>query len=351
MRVMAKVKTVAVLGASGYGGAEVLRLAAQHPNLDVAVTTGETQAGQTVAELYPHLHEYGQLRLVTADQAGNEISGCDLVFSCLPHGAAMAVLGDLGNDLVIDLGGDFRLDSADDYESWYGLDHQAPGQIADWTYGLPELFRLDIEGSRRIANPGCYPTAVALAAAPLVAAGLVEGPIVADAASGTSGAGRAPKPGLHFAHVHEDMRAYKVGEHQHTPEMEMAIARYAGTDANDVLVSFTAHLVPMVRGIHATVSAQAVPAASATDLNDVLADAYPGEAFVDVVSTPPGTKQVRGTNRVALSAVLDERSGRAIVTAVLDNLVKGAAGQAIQNANIALGLPETTGLPLEGLYP
>lgn len=344
-------RTAAVLGASGYAGAEVVRLLSDHPDLSVLVVTAETHAGRKLGGLYPHLSAAADLLLEPLERVRGDLDACDVVFCALPHGEAMQVLPDLRNDVVVDLGGDFRLDSADDYTSWYRVEHTARDDLAQWTYGLPEIFREDIRRADRIANPGCYPTAVVLAMAPFVAEGLVEGPIVADAASGTSGAGRSPKPGLHFSHVDEDVRAYKVAEHQHTPEMEMALSRYAGLSSGSTVVSFTAHLVPMARGIHATCSAHVVPGTTQAVCREVLAAAYADEPFVTVQDVPPGTKEVRGSNRVALSATVDERSRRVIVLSVLDNLVKGAAGQAIQNANLALGLPEVSGLPSEAIYP
>lgn len=339
---------VAVLGASGYTGAELLRLLAEHPDVEVVVATADSQAGVDVGELYPHLQAYGDLPMRTIDDATDDIAACRLVFCGLPHGEAMRVLPGLDNDLVVDLGGDFRLDDPSEYARWYGTTHAAPDDLDAWVYGLPELLREDIAGADRIANPGCYPTAATLAIAPLLAAGMIEGPVVVDAASGTSGAGRGPKPDLHFAHVFEDVRAYKIAAHQHTPEIEHALELATGRQCR---VSFTAHLVPMVRGIHATVSAQLAPGADPGQVADLFADNYGDEEFVAVSATPPGTKQVRGSNMCVLHPAVDLRCGRVIVTSVIDNLVKGAAGQAVQNANIALGLDEGTGLPVEGLYP
>lgn len=338
----------AVLGASGYVGAELLRLLAGHPDLDVTVVTASTQAGQDVGDLYPHLAEYADLPLVDLEDGADAVAKCRVVFCGLPHGEAMKVLPGLENELVVDASADFRLDDPAEYERWYGTTHAAPDQLDRWVYGLPELFREDIGEADRVASPGCYPTAVVLAAAPLVSAGLVQGTVVADCYSGTSGAGRSPKPNLHFAHVFEDMRAYAVAGHRHVAEMEMALASIAD---RDVTVSFTPHLAPMVRGIHATCSAEAAPGATPDTVRQAFADLYDDEDFVAVSAVPPGTKEVRGSNAVLVHPVLDERCGRVIVTCVIDNLVKGAAGQAIQNANIVLGLDEASGLPLEGLYP
>lgn len=340
--------STAVIGASGYMGAELLRLLANHPEIDVRVITAQTQVGHNAADVYPHLSCYGDLPLLRLDDVENDLATCRLVFSALPHGEAMRILPDLDNEVVIDLGGDFRLEDAETYERWYDRPHAAPDALDDWTYGLTELFRDDIVDADRIANPGCYPTAATLAIVPLVAAGLLEGPIVVDAMSGTSGAGRTPKPNLHFSHVAENVEAYRLTSHQHTPEIEYAIA--LATDS-ELQVSFTAHIVPMARGLHATVSAQMCPGTRPGDPAAALEAAYGAENFVTVCDKPPGTKQVRGSNNVALYVAVDERVGRVIVTSVIDNLVKGGAGQAIQNANLVFGLSETLGLPTEGLYP
>jgi len=338
----------AVLGASGYVGAELLRLLAGHPELDVVVATAGAQAGQDAGDLYPHLAEYADLPLRRLEDASDDVAKCAVVFSGLPHGESMRTLPALENQVVVDASADFRLDDPDEYERWYGQPHAAPEVIDRWVYGLPELFRDDIRDADRIASPGCYPTAVVLAVAPLVSAGLVEGTIVADAMSGTSGAGRQPKANLHFAHVFEDVRAYGLTDHRHTPEMEMALSSLA---ERDVTVSFTPHLVPMVRGIHATCSASMAAGASVEAVAQAFADLYDDEDFVFVAAAPPGTKEVRGANAAIVHPRVDTRTGRVVVTSVIDNLVKGAAGQAIQNANLVLGLDETAGLPLEGLYP
>ncbi|MCC7076775.1 MAG: N-acetyl-gamma-glutamyl-phosphate reductase [Acidimicrobiia bacterium] len=338
----------AVLGASGYSGAELLRLLADHPEIDVQVVTAETQADQNIGDLYAHIAYYADLPMRRIEDSQEDIAACGLVFSGLPHGESMRVLPQIEGGVVVDLSGDFRLDDQVVYERWYGREHSAGEYMEDWTYGLPELFRDDIRESDRIASPGCYPTAAVLAIAPLIASDTVQGVVVVDAVSGTSGAGRTPKPNLHFAHVAENFGAYRIAHHQHTPEIEYAVA--LATD-RDVQVSFTAHLAPMVRGIHATVSAQLRDGVDAATVHAAVEDAYADEEFVVVQAVPPSTKQVRGSNLAVLHVVVDERVGRVIVAGVIDNLVKGAAGQAIQNANIALGFDEGLGLPVEGVYP
>jgi N-acetyl-gamma-glutamyl-phosphate reductase len=342
-----KIET-AVIGASGYGGAELLRLMAHHAHFEPVLLIANSQAGARVRDLYPHLYHLEELRFKPLDQSREQLAQCRLVFCALPHGEAMRMLPGLKNEVIIDLGGDFRLKSAEDYERWYGLKHECPEALPSWVYGLPEFFRAEIRGAARISNPGCYATAAILAGAPLLAKGLVEGALVIDALSGVSGAGRTPKAETNFSHVADDLRAYKVARHQHTPEIEMALGKYAGKRA---LVSFTPHLVPAVRGIHVTCSGELSAGAAEKDLVQIFRDVYAGEPFIRVVESGAGTKEVRGSNFVALTPYLDRHSGRVIVTCVLDNLVKGAAGQALQNANLRFGFDEGLGLDDIALYP
>ena len=338
----------AIIGASGYTGAELLRLLTNHPDFEVTVATAHSLAGKKVTEIYPNLVTYSDLTLKKAEDVKEELSSADLVFCGLPHGKAMDVLSELNNKLVIDLGSDFRLKNLTDYTTWYGKEHSSPEELKNWTYGLTELFREEIKTANKIANPGCYPTASILATAPLVKAGLVEGPITIDAMSGTSGAGRVPGEKTHFAHVDENVSAYKVTKHQHTPEIEMALEKYSGVETK---VSFTPHLVPAVRGIHATCSAQLKKPTSQQKIEQIFTQTYKDEPFINTTSAACQTKYVQGSNTLNLSVYVDERCQRVIVTSVIDNLVKGAAGQAIQNANLVLGLDETTGLSTQGVYP
>ncbi len=336
-----------VIGASGYLGAELLRLLAGHPSIDVATMQADSSAGEAIASLYPGLAAaYGALQLGAIDPQG--VEGCDVVFVAVPSGRSQALvpqlLGRVG--LVVDLGADFRLRDAHAYPRWYGFEHVAPELLAEAAYGLPELFRDELVSARLIAAPGCYVTAAALALAPLVAAGVAEaGPLVVDAASGTSGAGRAPTPETHHAAVNESFSAYKVLDHRHTPEMEQVIG---------APVLFTPHLAPMTRGILATCYvrlAPSSPARTTAELLELLADSYQDEAFVQIVPELPATRETLGTNNVRITARGDERTGYAVVLAALDNLTKGGAGQAVQAANVALGLPETAGLPRVALVP
>ncbi len=334
---------VGIVGASGYTGAELLRLCSQHPDLEVVVATGDSQAGNPVAALYPSLAAaYPGLSFSSYDPSTCE--GLDLVFLALPHGQSQQLVAELSKrvDKVVDLAADFRLRDPSLYPRWYGEEHAAPALLGEFAFGLPELFRPEIVGADLVAAPGCYVTAAALALAPLVRAGAIETTgVIVDAASGVSGAGRAPKHATHFGTANEDFTAYGLLDHRHTPEIEQA------TGAQ---VLFTPHLAPMTRGILATCYAR--PAgSSAPDPLAVLDEHYRSEPFVVVGEAPPSTKATHGSNCAHLTARYDGRTGWIIVLAALDNLVKGASGQALQCANLVLGLDEGTGLPVAGVYP
>jgi len=340
--------SVGILGASGFSGAELLRLAASHPQLDVRYATGDSQAGTRAAEVYPALAAaYGELAFEKYE--ADACDGLDLVFLALPHGASQAIVPELDGRVgaVIDLAADFRLSDPALYPQWYGEEHAHPELLGGFVYGLPELFRDDLRGATRIAAPGCYVTAAVLALAPLLRAGVVDPQgIVVDAASGVSGAGRGLKASTAFCTVNENMVAYGLLDHRHTPEIEQGLSRVAGTA---VQVLFTPHLAPMNRGILATGYARPTGPVSTAGLLDLLHEAWDAEPFVVVTEDPPGTKATLGANTVHVTARADARTGWVVVIAALDNLVKGAAGQAVQCANLALGLPETTGLPLVGM--
>jgi N-acetyl-gamma-glutamyl-phosphate reductase len=338
---------VGILGASGYTGSELLRLLAGHPDLEVAVVTAHAHAGQVVGEHTPSLAAaYPGLVYEASDPA--RLNGLDLVFCGLPHGESQRIIPALRPHvgLIVDLSADFRLKDASLYPTWYGEDHAAPELLGQAAFGLPELFRSDLIGATLIAAAGCYPTAAGLALAPLRRAGLIESSgIIVDAASGVSGAGRAPKDTLHFGAVDEDFAAYGLLTHRHTPEMEQIL----GAE-----VLFTPHLAPMTRGILATCYARPAPESgplTTAHVMTALHDAYEGEPFIVVSDQPPSTKATSGSNCAHVTARVDPRTGWVLSLCALDNLVKGASGQAIQCANIALGLPETTGLPLGGMYP
>jgi N-acetyl-gamma-glutamyl-phosphate reductase len=341
-----------IIGASGFTGVELLRLCAQHPDLDVRVATGDSQADQRVGDLYPSLAA-GYPDLVLDKYDADACDGLDVAFLGLPHGASQQVVPDLEGRVgrIVDLAADFRLRDPALYPAWYGEEHAHPDLLGSFVYGLPELFREDVAGATRVAAPGCYVTTAVLALAPLLRAGLVEPTgIVVDAASGVSGAGRPPKPGTTFCAVDETMTAYGLLDHRHTPEIEQGLTDVAGTD---VQVLFTPHLAPMNRGILATCYARPVPGAALTtaELADLLRTTWADEPFVTVVDGSPSTKSTLGSNSVHVTALADERTGWVVALAALDNLVKGAAGQAVQCANLMLGLPEDTGLPVVGTYP
>jgi|SRR6185437_5471597 len=342
---------VGVVGASGYAGVELLRLCAAHPDLDVAVAAAGTNAGQPVAAHTPSLAAaYPTLVFDATDP--DRLDGLDLVFLALPHGESQKLVPALPGRVgaIVDLAADFRLKDPTLYPTWYGEPHEAPALLDRFVYGLPELFRAELlaagrpgDGPALVAAPGCYPTAAALALAPLVRNGVVEPTgIVVDAASGVSGAGRGLSDRLHFGAVDEDFTAYGLLSHRHTPEMEQAI----GAE-----LLFTPHLAPMTRGILATCYARPTGSATTDDVLALLRDTYNAEPFVVVTDGSPSTKATAGSNCAHLSARVDPRTGWVVVLSALDNLVKGAAGQAVQCANVVLGLDETAGLPLAGQYP
>ena len=324
-----------------------MRLLTGHPDLQVAVVTAHSHAGQAVGEHTPSLRA-AYPGLVYEESTPDRLDGLDLVFCALPHGESQKLVPELRRrvGLVVDLAADFRLRDAALYPQWYGESHSAPELLAEAVYGLPELFRDSLAKAKLVAAPGCYPTAASLALAPLVRAGLLDrSSLVVDAASGVSGAGRGLKESLHFGTVDEDFVAYGLLTHRHTPEMEQTL----GTR-----VLFTPHLAPMVRGILATCYGRpAVGHAKLTtaDVMETLHEAYDDEPFVLVTDAPPSTKATAGSNTAHVTARVDPRTGWVLSFCALDNLVKGASGQAIQCANAALGLPEPTGLPRAGLYP
>lgn len=356
--------SVGVVGASGYAGAELLRLVAAHPSLELAWATGGRSAGERFAALYPGLSAaYGDLVLWDHDRGLD--AGADLVVLALPHGQAAAQGARAGQraQVVVDLSADFRLLDPADYVTWYGGPHPDPAQLGAWTYGLVELHREALSTSKRVAAPGCYPTASLLALAPLVAAGLIqpEG-IVVDAKSGVSGAGRALRDGSLFGQVNESVAPYNVGAHRHTPEIEQELGRLTGARP---AITFTPHLVPMTRGLLATCYAR--PSASlleqaqgdpAAVVRACMAATYDKEVFVEFLGTASGgaplwpqTRALLGTNRAHVGAGFVERTGMVVSACAIDNLGKGAAGQALQAANVALGLGEREGLELIAPVP
>ena len=338
--------SVAIIGASGFTGAELLRLCAQHPEFEVVYATGDSQAGSLASSLYPSL-AVAYPNLVFEEYDVERALACDVVFLGLPHEASLEVVPQLYGKvrLVVDLSAAFRLTDPTLYPTWYGFEHSCPELIGKAVYGLPEMFRQQLKEARLIATPGCYVTAASLALAPLVRQGLVQSTgIIVDAASGVSGAGRALKHNTMFTTVDEDFTAYGLLDHRHTPEIEQV------TGAQ---ILFTPHLAPMNRGILATCYARPTPGTTPTtaSLLASLARSYKREPFVVVRPTPPSTKATLGTNSVHITARFDERTGYVIVLCAIDNLTKGASGGAIQAANVALGIAEQTGLSNVGMFP
>ncbi|HEY5720947.1 MAG TPA: N-acetyl-gamma-glutamyl-phosphate reductase [Allosphingosinicella sp.] len=330
---------VAVLGASGFVGGELLRFCALHPELRPVRLGGESAAGAALASVHPHLAiDYPDLAV---ERISDEIfDGVDLVFAALPHGHSQKIAASILDRGIpfVDLGADFRLDDSSAYETWYKEKHQAPGLLGRFVYGIPEINREAIRAARAVAAAGCYPTSAILALNPLM--GLIEpGSIVVDAASGVSGAGKALKEETHFNSVDENLTAYGLLTHRHTAEMEMVLGAQ---------ILFTPHLAPINRGILATCHAVAK---GPCDPLAILREAYAGEPFIHVSDRPPSTKWTLGSNAVHVTARYDERTGRILALAALDNLVKGAAGQMIQCANLMLGFDETAGLPRSGVNP
>jgi N-acetyl-gamma-glutamyl-phosphate reductase len=339
----------AILGGSGYTGAELLRLLAAHPEIDVVHVTADSNAGASVGSLYPSLQgAYPGLGFDRFDAA--HLDGVDVVFAALPHGESQRILPEIVDRVahVVDLGADFRL-PAGEYETWYGEPHGAPSVIPRFAYGLPELFRSDLAAGTAVAAPGCYPTSAALALAPLLARGLVEpAGIVVDAMSGVSGRGRGLSAPSLFSEANESVTAYGLLDHRHTGEIEHVLGRVAG---QAVQVLFTPHLVPMTRGLLATCHARPTGALDSAALLDAYREHYAGEPFVVVGDGPPATKATLGSNACHVTVRYDPRTGSVLALGALDNLVKGASGQAIQALNRVLDLPETTGLSPVGMMP
>lgn len=337
-----------IIGASGYTGAELLRLLAGHPHIEVVVATADSSAGSPAAELYPSLAASCPdvvFEPFDAERVGN--LGLDLVFLGLPHAASMALVPELVGSVgcIVDLSAAFRLRDPSLYPRWYGFEHDQPDLLRQAVYGLPERTRKHLPGATLIATPGCYVTAATLALGPLVDAGLVKrAGIIVDAASGVSGAGRVPMASTAFATVDENFTAYSLLDHRHTPEIEQNL---------DAQVLFTPHLAPMSRGILATCYAR--PAADVgVSTESLLAEftrAYAGEPFVVVTPGSPSTKSSRGSNTAYVTVRFDERTGYIVAIGAIDNLTKGASGGALQAANVALGFDETAGLPMVGLMP
>jgi N-acetyl-gamma-glutamyl-phosphate reductase len=338
-----RVVPVAIVGATGYAGGELVRILARHPFVRVVGIVGRSATGEPLATRQAHLAAAG---LAIESSVPSE---AEAVFLALPHGAAVETVSALvdAGTTAIDLGADFRLHDPAEYPTWYGFDHPRPDLLGRAVYGLPELHRVelsalaDADGPALVASPGCYPTTAILALAPLARAGLIADAVI-DAKSGVSGAGRDPKPDLTFSEVNESVKAYGVGGHRHVAEMEQELDGIAGSDLGPL--EFVPHLIPMTRGILATCHVRTTRPVEQAELDAFYGDAYAGEPFVRVVDAPPATKHVLASNEARVHVRALPRTGRVVAIGVLDNLVKGAAGQAIQAFNLAFGLPETAGL-------
>jgi N-acetyl-gamma-glutamyl-phosphate reductase len=347
---MKKIK-VGIVGATGYTGMELLRILLDHPGVDVTLATSEKFAGKKVSDLFPYFS--GKTGLVLQDlQDDRVVASCDLAFSCLPHhAAAQHVAAWIGGGLkVVDLSADFRLKSEATYKEWYG-DHAAPALLKSAVYGLPETHRDEIKKAKVVANPGCYPTGTILALTPFLENKSIDPEsIIVDAKSGVTGAGRSAVLESLFSEVNESVHAYKVGKHRHTPEIEQELSRAAG---RDVVISFTPHLIPMDRGILSTMYAKAIKTMTTADVLKTLSSFYRGEPFLRILpeGVLPKTKNVRGTNVCEIGGVFDPRTGRIVLIAAIDNLMKGAASQAVQNMNLMCDFEDTAGLTVPSWIP
>lgn len=344
---------IAILGASGYTGSELVRLLVRHPRVEIVALTADRKAGQSMAEVFPQFAPLALPALVTIEQV--DWSKVDLAFCALPHGTTQQVIKHVFETAphikMVDLSADFRLRDPGAYEQWYGHGHQALELQQEAVYGIVELYRADIRKARLVANPGCYTTTAILPVVPLIEAGAIEPDnIVIDAKSGVTGAGRAAKENLLYTEVTDGMHAYGVGGHRHMAELDQEYSKAAG---RSIVPSFTPHLIPMSRGIYATIYVKTGPGIGAAGVHRVLADFYKAEPFVHVLplGQVPQTRFVKGSNMTFIGVVPDRQPDRVIVISTLDNLVKGASGQAVQNMNLVLGYPETTGLEQIAMFP
>jgi N-acetyl-gamma-glutamyl-phosphate reductase len=345
---------IGILGASGYTGAELLRLLIRHPRVEIVLLTADRRAGKPMADVFPQFAPYPMPLLTAIEDADWKALGLDLAFCALPHATTQKVIADLLKRApatkVVDLSADFRLADPAAYAHWYGREHAALELQKEAVYGLTEVYRSQIKSARLVANPGCYTTCAELALIPLLKAKAIDpDEIVIDAKSGMTGAGRAAKEEMLFSEVSEGFHAYGVGHHRHMSELDQEFSKATG---REVIVSFTPHLVPMNRGILSTIYVRG-PKASPEDLHALLAKAYSNEPFVHVLPfrTLPQTRHVRGSNMTFIGVAADRIPGRAIIVSALDNLTKGASGQAVQNMNVMLVFPETMGIDQVALFP
>ena len=347
---MNKKQRIAILGASGYTGAELIRILLAHPHAEIKILTGDSQAGKKIGEVYPHLAFFGLPDLIPVSAANYK--DIDIVFCCLPHGTTQEVIAALPAHVkIIDLSADFRLADTELYAKWYGHPHKATALQKEAVYGLTELNRHGIKSARLVANPGCYPTSAQLPLMPLLENKLIErSNIIIDSKSGVTGAGRSARQGNLFTELDGGVSAYGIGAHRHAPEIEQGLSFAAH---HPVTVSFTPHLIPMSRGIFSTIYVTLTKGKTVDDLSQCLAKTYVDDPFVKLTAkgVAPSTHMVRGTNLALMQVFADSSPGKAIIVSVIDNLVKGASGQAVQNMNVMCGYPETTALLAAALFP
>ncbi|URE45835.1 WD domain, G-beta repeat [Musa troglodytarum] len=345
-----KMVRVGVLGASGYTGAEIVRLLANHPHFGITLMTADRKAGQSIGSVFPHLITQDLPNMVAVKDA--DFSNVDAVFCCLPHGTTQEIIKGLPKGLkIVDLSADFRLRDINEYEEWYGLPHKAPELQKEAVYGLTEVLRGEIQNARLVANPGCYPTSIQLPLIPLIKAHLIElRNIIIDAKSGVSGAGRGAKEAHLYTEIAEGLHSYGITKHRHVPEIEQGLSDASNSK---ITVSFTPHLMPMSRGMQSTIYVEMAPGVNTDDLYEHLNNTYQAEEFVRLLEkgVVPHTRHVRGSNYCLMNVFQDRIPGRAIIISVIDNLVKGASGQALQNLNLMMGFPEDTGLQYQPLFP
>lgn len=352
---MAEKKKVGILGASGYTGAELVRLLLRHPRVDIALLTADRRAGQAMGDVFPQFAPYDLPRLVAIDSVDWPNARLDLIFCALPHATTQNVIKDVlakvPQTRIVDLSADFRLENPEVYAKWYGHEHHALELQKEAVYGLAEIYRCEIKKARLVANPGCYTSCALLPVLPLLKAKAIEpDEIVVDAKSGMTGAGRSVKEEMLFSEVSDGFHAYGVGHHRHMAELDQEFSKAAG---RDVLASFTPHLLPINRGILSTIYVRGRRGRTAQDLHDILVAQYEKEPFIYVLpfGKTPQTRHVRGSNMTFIGVAADRMPGRAIIVSTLDNLTKGAAGQAVQNMNLVLGFAETTGIDQPPMFP
>ena len=352
---MAEKKKVGILGASGYTGAELVRLLLRHPGVDITLLTADRRAGQAMGDVFPQFAPYDLPQLVTIDSVDWPNAGLDLIFCALPHATTQKVIKDVLSKVpqtrIVDLSADFRLESPEAYATWYGHEHHALELQKEAVYGLVEIYRQEIRKARLVANPGCYPSCALLPVIPLLTAQAIEpDEFVVDAISGMTGSGRSIKEEMLFSEVSEGFHAYGVGHHRHVAELDQEFSKAAG---REVLVSFTPHLLPINRGLLSTIYVRGRGGYTAQDLHEILSVQYGGEPFIHVLpfGKTPQTRHVRGSNMTFIGVAADRMPARAIIVSTLDNLTKGASGQAVQNMNLMLGFAEAAGIDQPPMFP